>query len=149
MKNSTKLHYIRSETSIIFFQIQHQDIIVQLPCPVPNGTQILYNYGYLDSQNNVMNYDNTPLALAIFYIAFFFLTIFAFVVNFGHSKKIKQRKGNISWSTFLNYFICNFWYIEYIVQIFISDFSYLMINKLYLTYGNLLQEIPLNYLLLI
>ncbi|XP_045475615.1 ATP-binding cassette sub-family G member 8 [Harmonia axyridis] len=75
-------------------QIQHQDIIVQLPCPVPNGTQILHNYGFLDSQKEVINYENTPLALTIFYIACFVLTIFAFVVNFGSSKKNKQRNGN-------------------------------------------------------
>ncbi|KAK9871754.1 hypothetical protein WA026_014209 [Henosepilachna vigintioctopunctata] len=75
-------------------QILPQDIIVQSSCPTPNGTQILSNYGYLDNQNYILNYGNTPLSLVVFYMVFLFLTYLSFVVNFGRCRTRRQRTGN-------------------------------------------------------
>lgn len=74
------------------FQIQHQDIIVQLPCPPPNGTQILANYGYLTSSNEFHNYGSTPIALIVFYCVFFVLGCVLFAVN--SYRTANKRKGH-------------------------------------------------------
>ncbi|XP_060528017.1 ATP-binding cassette sub-family G member 8 isoform X2 [Cylas formicarius] len=68
-------------------QIQHQDIIVQLPCPPPNGTQVLFNYGYLSSQNQVFDYGNVPIAMLVFYVVVFAVTCLAFVTNIRRDTK--------------------------------------------------------------
>lgn len=62
-------------------QVQHQDIIVQLPCPPPNGTQILGNFGYLSTQKDFYNYGNPIAALVIFYILFFFIACISFTMH--------------------------------------------------------------------
>lgn len=60
-------------------QVQHQDIIVQLPCPPPNGTQVLSYYGYLDTQHIFNVYDNHITALLIFYCVCFVLVCFGYI----------------------------------------------------------------------
>lgn len=72
------------------FQVQHQEIIVQLPCPPPNGTNALKNLGYLKSDQLVIDYGNPPAAMAVFYIIFFILTCFLFIINYKKSR-YKQR----------------------------------------------------------
>ncbi|KAF7272001.1 ATP-binding cassette sub-family G member 8 [Rhynchophorus ferrugineus] len=75
-------------------QVQHQDIIVQLPCPPPNGTQVLFNYGYLPSQNLLFDYGNVPIAMLVFYLVFFVVVCVAFVMNCGrNNKKIAGKNG--------------------------------------------------------
>ena len=64
ISSSSALMYCRNK------QVQHQDIIVQLPCPTGNGTQVLANYGYVTSHLQFHNYGNTPVALAVFYLIF-------------------------------------------------------------------------------
>ncbi|KAJ8912901.1 hypothetical protein NQ315_017231 [Exocentrus adspersus] len=74
-------------------QIQHQDIIVQLPCPPPNGTSVLVNYGYLMTEKFVFDYGNTPLAMVVFYFIFFIITCLAFTANCCRGKNNSKRKG--------------------------------------------------------
>ncbi|CAH1154353.1 unnamed protein product [Phaedon cochleariae] len=59
-------------------QIQHQDIIVQLPCPPPNGTNNLRNFGFLKSDHLAVDYGNVPLAMAIFLLISFVVACVAF-----------------------------------------------------------------------
>ncbi|KAF5281613.1 hypothetical protein FQR65_LT02933 [Abscondita terminalis] len=76
-------------------QVQHQDIIVQLPCPPPNGTQVLYNFGYLSKDMQFYDYGNPSIALVVFYIVCFLVTIGAFILNCkktrNNAKHWKQR----------------------------------------------------------
>ncbi|XP_050303441.1 ATP-binding cassette sub-family G member 8 isoform X2 [Anthonomus grandis grandis] len=75
-------------------QVQHQDIIVQLPCPPPNGTQVLFNYGYLSSQHLTYDYGNAPLAMVVFYLVFFVLACVGFMCNCGRNRKQKSSNSN-------------------------------------------------------
>ncbi|CAG9773060.1 unnamed protein product [Ceutorhynchus assimilis] len=74
-------------------QVQHQDIIVQLPCPPPNGTQVLFNYGYLTFQHEVFDYGNISIAMLVFYLIFFVVACCGFLCNCGRTK---SKRGNIS-----------------------------------------------------
>uniref|UniRef100_A0A0U9HSG6 Putative ABCG protein n=1 Tax=Chrysomela populi TaxID=154003 RepID=A0A0U9HSG6_CHRPP len=71
-------------------QIQHQDIIVQLPCPPPNGTNNLRNYGFLKSDRLVVDYGNVPLAMAIFFLISFVVACVAFLCC-GQKQRSKHR----------------------------------------------------------
>lgn len=79
---------------MLSFQVQHQEIIVQLPCPPPNGTNALKNFGFLKSDNLVFDYDNAPLAMLIFYIVFFIATCFLFVINYKKSRYKQKGKSD-------------------------------------------------------
>lgn len=72
--------------------MQHQDIIVQLPCPTGNGTQALENFGYLPNQLQFYNYGNIPVALTVFYLLFFVITCLTFL--FYKPKSSKRRGRN-------------------------------------------------------
>ncbi|XP_039748577.1 ATP-binding cassette sub-family G member 8 [Pararge aegeria] len=79
-------------------QRQHLDIIVQSPCPPPNGTQVLSNIDYLRANNLWETTEDTFLiALAIFYAVFALLAIIAFVFDctkYVRSKEKSLRKGH-------------------------------------------------------
>ncbi|KAH1012300.1 hypothetical protein HUJ05_011481 [Dendroctonus ponderosae] len=75
-------------------QVQHQDIIVQLPCPSPNGTQVLFNYGYLPSQNQVFDYGSAPLALLVFYLICIVIACLGFLCNCGRSRQKRANYGD-------------------------------------------------------
>ncbi|KAJ0179715.1 hypothetical protein K1T71_004306 [Dendrolimus kikuchii] len=75
-------------------QRPYQDIIVQSPCPPPNGTQVLSNYEFLRSENIWEWTDESFLiALAIFYGVFALVTIVAFVVDCTRYVKSKERRS--------------------------------------------------------
>lgn len=63
------------------FQVQHQDIIVQLPCPTPNGTAALHYYGLLHNEALPFHFRHFgPAWNAMFcYIVPAVITVFAFV----------------------------------------------------------------------
>ncbi|CAH0555158.1 unnamed protein product [Brassicogethes aeneus] len=77
-------------------QVQHQDIIVQLPCQPPNGSEVLSNLGYLGSQQKYINYNNTYLALLILYFIICLVVCIVFIVSFFPYKKSKTKisEGN-------------------------------------------------------
>ncbi|KAJ8944051.1 hypothetical protein NQ318_016249 [Aromia moschata] len=73
-------------------QVQHQDIIVQVPCPnqtKPNGTSVLLNYGYLKSEGYVFDYGNTPVSMVVFYVIFFIIACISFAMNSSRAKNSK------------------------------------------------------------
>ncbi|KAF2879508.1 hypothetical protein ILUMI_26662 [Ignelater luminosus] len=72
-------------------QVQHQDIIVQLPCPPPNGTQVLANFGYLTTDQHFYDYGSSPIAMVVFYIICFVVICFAFVLK---CKKVNRNSRN-------------------------------------------------------
>ncbi|CAG4941301.1 unnamed protein product [Parnassius apollo] len=75
-------------------QRPYQDIIVQSPCPPPNGTQVLSNYEYLRSDNIwEWNEQSFLIALAVFYAVFALVAIIAFVVDCTKYVKSKERKS--------------------------------------------------------
>lgn len=74
------------------FQVQHQEIIVQLPCPPPNGTTALRNFGYLKSDKLVYDYDNVVVAMVIFYAIFIIATCFLFIINYKKSRYKQKGK---------------------------------------------------------
>lgn len=86
--SSSALMYCRNK------QVQHQDIIVQLPCPTGNGTQVLLNYGYLPAQLKFFNYGNTPIALVVFYLIFFTVSCFAFFCRRTRSRRRARNDAN-------------------------------------------------------
>lgn len=72
----------------------YKDIIVQSPCPPPNGTQVLSNYEYLRSNHLWEWTDDTFLiSLAIFYGVFAFVALVAFVAD---CTKYTKRKDRVS-----------------------------------------------------
>lgn len=75
-------------------QRPYQDIIVQSPCPPPNGTQVLSNYDYLRS-DHIWEYkdDSFLIALAVFYAVFAIIAIVAFVVDCTKYTKSKERNN--------------------------------------------------------
>lgn len=80
-----------TELNQIFSLFQrYQDIIVQSPCPPPNGTQVLSNFDYLRGNKPWEWTDESFLvALAIFYAVFALIAILAFVCD---STKYVRRK---------------------------------------------------------
>ena len=90
-------------SAFIRFQLHRQDIIVQAPCPPPNGTQVLSNFGYLTSQNVLQDYDGSaPVAMAVFLAVFFLIVCLAFVANFRRKKLKRGNKidANKPWCSF-------------------------------------------------
>lgn len=77
------------------FQKQRLDIVVYSPpCPPPNGTQVLSNYGYLRSDRLwEETEDSFLIALAIFYAAFALVAIIAFVFDCTKYAKAKDRSS--------------------------------------------------------
>ncbi|KAI7815045.1 ABC subfamily G member 8 [Rhyzopertha dominica] len=75
-------------------QIQHQDIIVSQRCETPNGTQVLFNFGYLNSQNQFYDYGNPIIAMVVFYAVCFVIASLAFVMNCCRSSTKKQHTGD-------------------------------------------------------
>nr|XP_021188651.2 ATP-binding cassette sub-family G member 8 [Helicoverpa armigera]XP_021188652.2 ATP-binding cassette sub-family G member 8 [Helicoverpa armigera]WRX06076.1 ABCG14 [Helicoverpa armigera] len=79
-------------------QRPYQDIIVQSPCPPPNGTQVLSNFDYLRSDHLWEWTDESFLiALAIFYAVFAFVALVAFVADctkYTKRKDLTSRKGH-------------------------------------------------------
>lgn len=82
---------------ILLFQRQHLDIIVQSPCPPPNGTQVLSNFDYIRSNKPWESTEDTFLiALAIFYAVFALVAMLAFVFDctkYVRSKEKSLKKG--------------------------------------------------------
>lgn len=75
-------------------QRPYQDIIVQSPCPPPNGTQVLSNYEFLRSDNIwEWNGESFLIALAVFYGVFALVTIIAFVADCTKYVKSKDRRS--------------------------------------------------------
>lgn len=72
--------------------MQHQDIIVQLPCPPPNGTQVLANFGFLTSEGHFFNYGSPPIAMIVFYIACFAVVCIAFMLNCKRKANFRDWK---------------------------------------------------------
>ncbi|XP_022912646.2 ATP-binding cassette sub-family G member 8 isoform X1 [Onthophagus taurus] len=75
-------------------QVQRQDIIVQAPCPSPNGTQILVNYGYRKENQEFYDYGDAPIAMAVFYIVCTLIACFGFVMNCCRNSSSKHRERN-------------------------------------------------------
>ncbi|CAH0728974.1 unnamed protein product, partial [Brenthis ino] len=79
-------------------QRQHLEIIIQSPCPPPNGTQVLSNFEYLRGDNLwEWTEDSFMIALAIFYVVFALIGMFAFVFDctkYSKSKEKAYRKGH-------------------------------------------------------
>ncbi|XP_037961247.2 ATP-binding cassette sub-family G member 8 [Plutella xylostella] len=79
-------------------QRPYQDIIVQSPCPPPNGTQVLSNFDYLRSENIwEWTTESFLIALAIFYAVFALIAIIAYVLdctNYAKRKEKRQMKGH-------------------------------------------------------
>ncbi|XP_055625896.1 ATP-binding cassette sub-family G member 8 isoform X1 [Toxorhynchites rutilus septentrionalis] len=65
-------------------QVQHQEIIVQQPCPPPNGTAVLTDHRLL-ARDHVLDpsdmYSSTVLGLLLTCIVFFALTMIIFLAN--------------------------------------------------------------------
>ncbi|KPJ01586.1 ATP-binding cassette sub-family G member 8 [Papilio xuthus] len=73
-------------------QRPYQDIIV--PCPPPNGTQVLANYEYLRSDNIwEWNEQSFLIAMALFYAVFAIIGVLAFVLDCTKYVKSKERKS--------------------------------------------------------
>lgn len=76
-------------------QVQHQEIIVQQPCPVPNGTHVLADFRLLPKDHlfDPLNYERaTVLGLVVAAVALFILACLAFVANCRRMFKAKTRK---------------------------------------------------------
>uniref|UniRef100_A0A1I8NRM9 ABC transporter domain-containing protein n=1 Tax=Stomoxys calcitrans TaxID=35570 RepID=A0A1I8NRM9_STOCA len=90
LANSAGLQLCRNK------QVQHQEIIVQQPCPPPNGTQVLVDFQLLPQDHKLdptFTYDQTTsLALALTSIIIFFVTFFVFVCNCRQMFCKKQKK---------------------------------------------------------
>lgn len=59
------------------FQVQHQEIIVQHPCPTPNGTNILADLMLLP-KNHILGENNVEMITLIALVA---VTLFLFVLT--------------------------------------------------------------------
>ncbi|XP_053687046.1 ATP-binding cassette sub-family G member 8 isoform X1 [Sabethes cyaneus] len=68
-------------------QVQHQEIIVQQPCPPPNGTAVLVDHLLL-ARDHVLDpsdmYSSTVLGLLLTCIVFFALTMIVFLIKCQH-----------------------------------------------------------------
>ncbi|XP_017770298.1 PREDICTED: ATP-binding cassette sub-family G member 8 isoform X2 [Nicrophorus vespilloides] len=74
-------------------QVQHKDIIVQLPCPPPNGTLVMTNFGYHSSQKEFFHYGNTPVSLVIFYVICVALACIGFILNCCRRSRGRDKSG--------------------------------------------------------
>ncbi|KAG6464036.1 hypothetical protein O3G_MSEX014230 [Manduca sexta] len=73
-------------------QRPYQDIIVQSPCPPPNGTQVLSNYEYLRASHIwEHNEESFLICLAVFYAVFALIAVVAFVADCSKYAKSKAR----------------------------------------------------------
>ncbi|XP_030371578.1 ATP-binding cassette sub-family G member 8 [Scaptodrosophila lebanonensis] len=91
LTNSAGLQLCRNK------QVQHQEIIVQQPCPPPNGTQVLVDFQLLPQQHVLdptFSYDQTTsVALVLASVLIFFLTFCVFVCNCrGVCRKQRSRR---------------------------------------------------------
>uniref|UniRef100_A0A8D8KX18 ABC transporter G family member 7 n=1 Tax=Culex pipiens TaxID=7175 RepID=A0A8D8KX18_CULPI len=81
-------------------QVQHQEIIVQQPCPPPNGTAVLVDHQLL-ARDHVLDpsdmYSSTVLGLLITCILFFALTMVVFLANCQHlfRRRVDRRQKRI------------------------------------------------------
>ncbi|XP_055904033.1 ATP-binding cassette sub-family G member 8 isoform X1 [Eupeodes corollae] len=89
LTNSAGLQLCRNK------QVQHQEIIVQQPCPTPNGTQVLVDFQLLP-QNHVLDPSNmeetTFIALILSSVILFVFTFIIFSVNCRRIFKRGPRK---------------------------------------------------------
>lgn len=79
-----------------YLQVQHQEIIVQQPCPPPNGTQVLVDFELLPQQHILdptSSYDQTTtMALVLASVIVFFVTFVVFLCNCrGACRKQRSR----------------------------------------------------------
>lgn len=78
--------------------MQRQEIIVQHPCPVPNGTKVLAEH-WLLLENHILDANEpesfTLIALVVSLIALFLLTCFVFITNIRRmfQKRSLRRKS--------------------------------------------------------
>ncbi|TMW46795.1 hypothetical protein DOY81_008118, partial [Sarcophaga bullata] len=90
LANSAGLQLCRNK------QVQHQEIIVQQPCPPPNGTQVLVDYQLLPQDHKLDptdTYDQTTsIALVIASLVLFFITFIVFVCNCRNVFCKKQKR---------------------------------------------------------
>ncbi|XP_026851165.1 ATP-binding cassette sub-family G member 8 isoform X1 [Drosophila persimilis] len=79
LANSAGLQLCRNK------QVQHQEIIVQQPCPPPNGTQVLVDFELLPQQHVLdptLTYDQTTsVALVLGSVLIFCFTFIVFLCN--------------------------------------------------------------------
>ncbi|KAI8130611.1 ATP-binding cassette sub-family G member 8 [Lucilia cuprina] len=91
LANSAGLQLCRNK------QVQHQEIIVQQPCPPPNGTQVLVDYHLLPQDHKLdptETYDQTTtIALVVASVVIFFVTFCVFVCNCRNIFCKKQKKA--------------------------------------------------------
>lgn len=79
-------------------QVQRQEIIVQHPCPVPNGTKVLAEH-WLLLENHILDANEpesfTLIALVISLVVLFLLTCFVFITNIRRlfQKRSLRRKS--------------------------------------------------------
>ncbi|XP_017086801.2 uncharacterized protein [Drosophila bipectinata] len=90
LSNSAGLQLCRNK------QVQHQEIIVQQPCPPPNGTQVLVDFELLPQQHildPMSSYDQTTtMALVLASVVVFFVTFIVFLCNCrGACRKQRSR----------------------------------------------------------
>ncbi|EDW84740.1 uncharacterized protein Dwil_GK14275 [Drosophila willistoni] len=90
LANSAGLQLCRNK------QVQHQEIIVQQPCPPPNGTQVLVDFQLLPQQHVLdptHNYDQTTsMALVLASVLVFCLTFIVFVCNCRRACRSANRR---------------------------------------------------------
>lgn len=77
-----------------FSQVQKQEIIVQHPCPVPDGGKILVSH-WLHRDNHVLNKSDpesyTIIALMMAWFVIFILTCLVFIINI---RKLFRKKSS-------------------------------------------------------
>lgn len=66
---------------------------MQLPCPPPNGTIVLKNYGYLKTDDLVFDYGNPPAAMVVFYALCLVVACLGFVLNLRRKNESGRRRG--------------------------------------------------------
>ncbi|XP_017482849.1 PREDICTED: ATP-binding cassette sub-family G member 8 [Rhagoletis zephyria] len=90
LANSAGLQLCRNK------QVQHQEIIVQQPCPPPNGTQVLVDFQLLP-RNHILDptdsfEQTTTLALVLASVILFIVTFFIFVCNCRNTFRKKHKR---------------------------------------------------------
>lgn len=81
--------------SLIELQIQRYEIIVQQPCPVPNGTLVLADFKLLPQDHILDTHDmveSSVIALVLGAVILFMLTFIVFVFNCRRIFK-KEKKS--------------------------------------------------------
>lgn len=75
-------------------QVQKQEIIVQHPCPVPDGQKVLVSH-WLHLDNHILNKNDpesfTIIALAMAWFVLFVLTCLVFIINI---RKLFRKKSS-------------------------------------------------------